>query len=205
MPPEAPPPEAPVRVAEAVQTIRSVGSLELAAGRIRYRIPRQHSPVVAEALTVLKECKQEATALLAPGGRAKPTAAPRKHSGYPTVPPEGCPRCGGWTFRLEAGLAVCDLCAPEGAEIVRDEDVRWVQQSAAVDLLHEAGVRIMESPAGPERFVLGVWRDLDSPELREAFRLLRLERLPLRYLDDPSVPEKYRDYRPQPRQPRLFP
>jgi hypothetical protein len=106
--------------------------------------------------------------------------------------PEGCPACGGRTFRLEAGLWACDGCTPEGAEVIRDADVIWVQRSAAVDVLNERGVRIMENPAGPERLVLGVWRAMDSPELREAFKLLRLDRLPLRYLDGADIPERYK-------------
>jgi len=125
-----------------------------------------------------------------------PKVRPRA-PGYPVVPPEGCPRCGAWTFRLEESLWVCNGCAPEGAQIVQDEDLRWAIQSAAVDLLHETGVRIMENPAGPERFALGVWRCLGSPELREAFKVLRLDRLPLRYLEGADVPELYKTPEPE--------
>jgi len=130
--------------------------------------------------------------------------SPPAAKGYPVLPPAGCPKCGGGTFRLEESLGVCDACTPLDAEVIRDEDVAWVQRSAAVGILNERGVRIIET-GGPERFRLGVWRDLDSNELRQALLVLRLDRFPLRYLEDPSIPEKYRDYRSGPRQRRLSP
>lgn len=54
------------------------------------------------------------------------------------------------------------------------------QARSARRLLNRAGVRIMilESSA-----TIGVWSDLDGPEIREALRTLGHAGLPVRYLD----------------------
>ncbi len=132
--------------------------------------------------------------------QAKQTGKPA--TAYPLVPREGCPACGGGRFRLEGGLFACERCAPEGTPLIRDTDVLWLQRSAAVGLLNQNAVRLMEE--GPAGFVVGVWREADSGELREALRVLGLDRYPLRYLDDPDIPARYRAIRPQPKERTLF-
>jgi len=62
-----------------------------------------------------------------------------------------------------------------------------------VDLLNERGVRLMEWAGGT---TLGIWRDEDCREVREAIACLGLGHRPIRHLEDPSVPERYRAQRP---------
>jgi hypothetical protein len=45
-------------------------------------------------------------------------------------------------------------------------------------VLNRAGVRIMRLEG---QFVIGVWSDLDSPEIRATLRTLDMDRLPMRY------------------------
>jgi hypothetical protein len=40
--------------------------------------------------------------------------------------------------------------------------------------------------------VLGVWSDLDGPHIREAMRIFRNEHLPVRYLDGPGIPLRFK-------------
>jgi hypothetical protein len=52
-------------------------------------------------------------------------------------------------------------------------------------ILNRAGVRIMSLDGGT---TVGVWSDLDGPEVRAALRTLGLYRLTVRYLDGTGVP-----------------
>jgi hypothetical protein len=56
-------------------------------------------------------------------------------------------------------------------------------------ILNRAGCRLM-----PIESVLtvGVWSDLDSPQIRAALRRVGSDRLPLRYLDGGGIPEQYK-------------
>jgi len=59
----------------------------------------------------------------------------------------------------------------------------------AQDLLNRAGVRIIQFDGG---YAIGVWVDLDSAEIRAALATLRMDHLPLHYLDAPDVPMRYK-------------
>jgi hypothetical protein len=39
---------------------------------------------------------------------------------------------------------------------------------------------------------IGIWSDVDSAEIRSALRVLRKESWPIRYLEDPEIPERFR-------------
>lgn len=41
-------------------------------------------------------------------------------------------------------------------------------------------------------FTIGIWRDLDAPELRGAIAVAGLVNLPVRFLDEDDLPERYR-------------
>lgn len=123
-----------------------------------------------------------------------------------TLLSEPCRCCGGDCLRLDGGLWVCERCFPEipGAPApILDGEIDQTIKAAAVDLLNRLGVRIIEARE-PERFWVGIWRQVDSKELREALRVLGLDHLRIVYLDDPRVPEKYRERRPQRPQLELF-
>jgi hypothetical protein len=61
--------------------------------------------------------------------------------------------------------------------------------SDATALLNRTGVRIMRLEAGD---AIGVWTDRDSASIRQALRLLAMDELPIRYLDGPDVPDRYK-------------
>src|SRR5262249_39601601 len=63
------------------------------------------------------------------------------------------------------------------------------QLDRAIAVLNRAGVRIMELEGGK---TIGIWSDLDGPEIRAALRALGSDRLPVRYLDGADIPERYR-------------
>jgi len=56
-------------------------------------------------------------------------------------------------------------------------------------VLNRAGVRIVQMGGV---FTIGVWSDVDGPEVRAALRTLHMHELPLRYLDEDGIPESYK-------------
>ncbi len=63
------------------------------------------------------------------------------------------------------------------------------QARRARRLLNRAGVRIMTLENGA---TIGLWSDLDGPEIRAALRTLGNAELPVRYLDGAGVPMDYK-------------
>jgi hypothetical protein len=61
--------------------------------------------------------------------------------------------------------------------------------AGARSILKKFGVRIMSAA---QSVSVGVWSDLDGPELRAALADVKLDRLPLRYLDSRGVPLPYK-------------
>ncbi len=59
----------------------------------------------------------------------------------------------------------------------------------ACDVLNRTGVRILALEGGA---AIGVWIDLDGPEIRAALRTLGMGGLPVRYLDGDGVPMRYK-------------
>jgi hypothetical protein len=57
------------------------------------------------------------------------------------------------------------------------------------DVLARAGVRIMAIEGGA---TIGVWSDLDGPQVRAALRTFGSDQVPVRYLDGDSIPMKYK-------------
>ena len=75
----------------------------------------------------------------------------------------------------------------DSPEIEAGPDPAELARASAV--LNRAGVRII---ALGGRTMIGLWSDLDRPEVRAALRGLGSERLPVRYLDAPGVPLRYK-------------
>jgi hypothetical protein len=67
---------------------------------------------------------------------------------------------------------------PDPAELAR-----------ASAILNRAGVRIMALEGGA---TIGVWSNLDGPEVRAALRTLGSDRLPVRYLDEAGISMRYK-------------
>ena len=59
----------------------------------------------------------------------------------------------------------------------------------ASNLLNRRGVRIMALADG---VTIGVWSDLDGPEIRAALRVLEMDQRPVRYLDGAGIPIRFK-------------
>ena len=75
----------------------------------------------------------------------------------------------------------------ESPEIGAEPDPAESARASAV--LNRAGVRIMALEGGA---TIGVWSDLDGPEIRAALRTFGSDRLPVRYLDGAGIPMQYK-------------
>jgi hypothetical protein len=75
-----------------------------------------------------------------------------------------------------------NLCSLDG-----DFDRESATLASAV--LSRAGVRIMQLDGVT---TIGVWSDLDEPEVRAALRTFGSEQGPVRYLDGPGIPVRYK-------------
>jgi hypothetical protein len=60
----------------------------------------------------------------------------------------------------------------------------------ALRKLNRAGARLMDLDDGSR--AVGVWSDLDSPEIRAALEAVGLEKLPVQYLDGTGVSIRYK-------------
>jgi hypothetical protein len=81
------------------------------------------------------------------------------------------------TLRIGKAEALALLSSPDPAEL-----------GHASAVLSRAGVRIMALEDGA---AIGVWSDLDGPEIRAALGILGLSRLPVRYLDGSGIAVRY--------------
>ncbi len=75
----------------------------------------------------------------------------------------------------------------ESPEIEAEPDPAELARASAA--LKRAGVRIMALEGGA---TIGVWSDMDGPEVRAALRTFGSDRLPVRYLDGAGVPMRYK-------------
>jgi hypothetical protein len=75
----------------------------------------------------------------------------------------------------------------EDAEIHADADPVELTRASAV--LNRAGVRIMQIDGVT---TIGIWSDLDGPEIRKTLRTFGSGQLPVRYLDGVGVPTRYK-------------
>ena len=75
----------------------------------------------------------------------------------------------------------------DSPEIEAGPDPAELARASAV--LNRAGVRIMALEGGG---TIGVWSDLDGPEVRAALRTFGSDGMPVRYLDGAGVPMRYK-------------
>src|SRR5262249_8740090 len=86
-----------------------------------------------------------------------------------------------------AAPKLAEATSAESPEIEAAPDPAELARASAV--LNRAGVRIVALEGGA---TIGLWSDLDGPEIRAALRTFGSDRLPLRYLDGASVPVRYK-------------
>jgi hypothetical protein len=91
------------------------------------------------------------------------------------------------TSELQPAIDTLRAGKVEALALLSDSDPAELAHASAV--LNRAGVRII---ALGGRTMIGLWSDLDRPEVRAALRGLGSERLPVRYLDAPGVPLRYK-------------
>ena len=75
----------------------------------------------------------------------------------------------------------------ESPEIRIEPDPAELGRASAV--LNRAGVRLMKLDGIT---TIGIWSDLDGPEVRKALRVFGSDGLPIRYLDGAAVPMRYK-------------
>lgn len=75
----------------------------------------------------------------------------------------------------------------ESPEMQAEGDAAELTRASAV--LNRAGVRLMQLEGVP---TIGIWSDLDAPEIRGALRTLGSREVPVRYLDGAGIPARYK-------------
>lgn len=93
------------------------------------------------------------------------------------------------TTASELQPAIDTLRAGKAEALAFLSDAGLAELARASAVLNRAGVRIMALEGGA---TIGVWSDLDGPEVRAALRTFGLDWLPLHYLDGAGVPMRYK-------------
>lgn len=91
------------------------------------------------------------------------------------------------TSELQPAIDTLQVGKAEALALLSDPDPAELARASAV--LGRAGVRIMALAGGA---TIGVWSDLDGPEVREALRTFGSGGMPVRYLDGAGVPMRYK-------------
>jgi hypothetical protein len=90
-------------------------------------------------------------------------------------------------LRLQPAIDTLRAGKAEALALLSNPDV--AELTSASTALGRSGVRIMALEGGT---AIGVWSDLDGPEVRAALRALELDGLPVRYLDGDGIPIRYK-------------
>ncbi len=78
---------------------------------------------------------------------------------------------------------------PTEPDATHADEADQAKLERAFAVVNKAGVRLMRLTGAVS---IGLWTDLDRPELRAALRTLGLDRLPVLYLDGHGVPMQYK-------------
>ena len=90
------------------------------------------------------------------------------------------------TLRTNKAEAIAILATNAAAA---DPDEPWLAEvQAASVVLGRAGVRLLDD----HRRSVGVWSDQDSADVRQALAVMGVSRQPVRYLDGPGIPDRFR-------------
>ena len=93
------------------------------------------------------------------------------------------------TARSELQAAVDALRTGKAEALTLLAQVDPAELARASAVLNQAGVRIMALEGGA---TIGVWSDLDGPEVRAAVRAFGSDGPPVRYLDGACIPMRYK-------------
>jgi len=93
------------------------------------------------------------------------------------------------SMRAALQPAIDTLRTGKAEALARLAEMNLAELARGSAVLKRAGVRIMALAGGA---TIGVWSDLDGPEVRAALRTFGSERLPVRYLDGAGVPMRYK-------------
>ena len=93
---------------------------------------------------------------------------------------------------VQPAIDILRIAKAEAVALLARQDRTDLERASTV--LNLAGVRIMALEAGA---TIGVWSDLDGPEIRGALKTLKMDDLPVRYLDGVGVPLRYKARRVQ--------
>jgi hypothetical protein len=93
------------------------------------------------------------------------------------------------SMRAALQPAIDTLRTGKAEALARLAEMNLAELARGSAVLKRAGVRIMALAGGA---TIGVWSDLDGPEVRAALRTFGSERLPVRYLDGAGVPMWYK-------------
>jgi hypothetical protein len=85
--------------------------------------------------------------------------------------------------------AVLDVLRSRKSEVLTIIASQPIEVARAYAIVNRMGVRIIRLETGT---AIGVWSDLDGPEVRNALRTLGFDQHVVAYLDDPVVPVAYK-------------
>jgi hypothetical protein len=128
----------------------------------------------------------EGEVLLPRGGR--PSAKETATTGVSGAPETVLQSEGGFT-----SVPVPD--AAQAAELLEEVDTEYSADAGRQDLVE---ARHVLNRVGVRKFyvcdelIIGVWSDVDGVEIREALKATRNDLYPVRYLDGPGIPDKYK-------------
>jgi hypothetical protein len=95
-------------------------------------------------------------------------------------------------MRSDLQPAIEILKADKQAALAQVAQLRSEELTRAGTVLKNAGVRIMALDNGT---TIGVWADLDGPEVQRALRIFGSDGLPILYLDGAGIPSRYKERR----------
>lgn len=93
------------------------------------------------------------------------------------------------TPAVAAPVAGCFVSAPAAEPPIAPVEPDPADVAHASAVLNQAGVRMIHFN---DVRAIGIWSDLDGPEIRKALRALGLHQLPVHYLDGAVVPARYK-------------
>jgi hypothetical protein len=161
---------------EALEMVRRVGEVEIRGGNLRLKYLEEEQARLQPAIATLRGCKAEALSLLAENSRAAEAAEMSKTTQD--------------TSKLSATRIPAQTAksAPATSADSAETEPSPEELAHAATVLTKAGIRLMRIEGVD---MVGIWSDLDGPEVRAALRVHGSDRVPVRYLDG-DVPMRFK-------------